>query len=174
MTARSAATRTSVSRRGGTRWVEWEATLRRALVLQVDVERLWREVHQQDGHLQGQLAGRRQDQDPGAFLSGRAAFERHRDRRNAERQRLSKHDLAKPDLIACQTTETRLRVGLQRAQRPLLTQQDQLPQQYFWHRKPHPQARQFLALLGPSHGSRPMNRSLADELQHSWQYLRHA
>ena len=40
---------TSVSRRGGTRWVEWEATLRRALVLQVDVERLWREVHQQDG-----------------------------------------------------------------------------------------------------------------------------
>ena len=39
---------TSVSRAGHA-VVEWEATLRRALVLQVDVERLWREVHQQDG-----------------------------------------------------------------------------------------------------------------------------
>ena len=50
--------------------------------------------------LAGEFAGRRQDQDPGAFLAGRAAFERQRNGRNAERQRLSRSGRGSTDDVA--------------------------------------------------------------------------
>ena len=50
--------------------------------------------------LAGEFAGRRQDQDPGAFLAGRAAFERQRNCRNAERQRLSRSGRGPTDDVA--------------------------------------------------------------------------
>ena len=50
--------------------------------------------------LAGEFAGRCKNQDSGAFLVGRAAFERHRNRRNAERQRLSRSGRGPADDVA--------------------------------------------------------------------------